>query len=236
MIVPEYKLQEWTCCPLFEQEPYLPLVEACALKLARWTLLEAFDGRIVPVPVQRKKFTHFWNDDFGDKPTKVGDPRYEEYWSGARAARTVAKCLFDLINVYEVLRPVQPYKLDLGEHAIEGRYAVVRRRDRRAVNRMPLVLVLHPARVKYNTYPELLELARVCHYLRESEDLVIGTYHLSLISEKNWACQRPEINEPLGRQWLRAILESMAQSHQYVNRGSHCVQCISRRCLGAFRV
>jgi hypothetical protein len=196
--------------------------------------LEAFDGRIVPASVQHRKFTHFWNEGFGDKPKPDDKERFKEYWDGVRMGRTVAYILFKFVNAYEVLRPVQVYHLDLGEHAIEGRYAVVRTRDRRAVNQAPMVLVLHTSWVKYNLYPELPELARVCHYLRDSEYLAIGAFHLSLNSERTW--QHTEINEPLGRRWLRAILESMAQGHQYVNRGSHCSQCINRRCMGVFRV
>ena len=233
MIVPEYRLQEWASCPLLDLEPFLPPMHSCAFKAAQWLLLEAFEGRIIPAYVLRNKFTYFWNAEWGDKPHEGDD-----YWAGPRAGRTIAHRLFELIQDYEVLRPVQPYRLEaLGMHGIEGQYALIRKRSHRSVDRRPMVLMLEMLQKKYQSQPDLTEIARVCHQLQECQYPEVGVYHLPLLGTRvTHAWQQLEINEALGRRWLQSILEAMANQHTYPNRGAHCRQCVSQRCQAVYCV
>lgn len=146
-------LAPYATCPLgtFERTGVL---EVCAVDLLRWYALEVFNGRLVDLPVLRKKFVSLWNGHWPENATRDG----EAYWAGVRAGRSVAALLWTLFNKYEVLQPFQAYELPIARHTVIGDYAIIgRRKPDPRVQDGPYVLVPHPYRPITYTRPDLTD-------------------------------------------------------------------------------
>jgi hypothetical protein len=232
MTVADTALDTYAICPVGTFEAWYANWEAdCARELLRWTLLETFNGRIVPLSILRKKFVALWHARWPENATRDG----QAYWAGIKTGRGVAAILDAFFDRYLVLQPYQPYELPVARHLVTGEYAIVgRRRPDPRVPEGPAVLVAHPWKPTTSSRPQVSALAQWKHAMMRAEYTGLGLYHLPLLRGRGW--RHPVIREALVERWLFAILEAGAQGLRFPAPSSHCDGCVAKPCMKVFDV
>lgn len=229
MRIQDTDLLAYQNCPLGTFDRTVSPIETCGRELVRWHALEIFNGRIVPLPILRRKFTHLWNSRWPENATRDGDA----YWNGPRAGNALAAVLFQLFDKYTVMRPFQAYDLPVGGHVLTGEYAIMaRRKPDPRVQDGPYVLSPEAYRPITFTRPDLAALARWKHATMLGEYDHLGIYHLPLLRGQYWRSIR--IVEPLVLPWLAAVTGAIAAGGRYPTPSGYCDRCLQKDCMKVF--
>lgn len=119
--IPEKNLLYHLICPL-RSDPTLPVpdVLSCAENTARWLMAEQLAGR---APTAKQTRDYFDQTGYFQPREGLSREQYERHTKeGFRACRRLS----ELIWRCEVLRPVSPYTLAVGDVLIAGEYGVLR--------------------------------------------------------------------------------------------------------------
>lgn len=225
LIVQENTLEQIAKCPLMA--PTSPShAEICAYALASWALRKSFDGKLIGKPTDilheiRGQLIKLWKDT-GSKE----DP--------GEISRTAGFKLFNLLMDYEVLHLEQPYNLVLTSYTIQGKYALLQKRKGAC---LPHVLVLHTHEpdLKHDQAlpPDPLTLARYLHVYTTTKYKDVQVLHYPVLRGKPW--MNKQVNIALAQRYLGDMLKVATLQLKFPIMGSHCRDCSTKPCLGAFK-
>ena len=224
MLVTESQIDLRLKCPMSEIADKCPSAYGCAQKLLKWAIVEAFKGRLVPVAILRGKFEHLWTGHTSNWATDHQDG----FYAGLRLGNTAAKRIYLFLQHYEILKPVEAYRFDCEGDQVEGEYAVVLQRHDRRTDARPMILQIHEQRLyRFMQPPCATELIRYVHLMTTTDYTSPEVYHLPLFSGNPWTMKAFEL--PLVRAAVRSILGAVRNIEHPVS-GSHCEDCIGKRC------
>lgn len=223
---PEHVLLLASACPLMTVTVDRQL--KTAQEVMRWAILREHENHRQKLSDIRERYCRIWKSLYYPEYEVVRPPDEDaKYWEGPRAASGIGKRIHDFVVTYEILQPVQPYELILGERSIRGEYALVRKRNKLAVSQTE-VLVLERHRPLHYQYPDMLSLARWVHARRElMTNADPGIMHQPLFRGDAWHIK--QVNESLAVRWLEAVLDTVTK--KFAAPGSHCSDCVRHDCL-----
>lgn len=206
-------------CPLMDL-PARPYLAVCAERLVRAAVVAKFRGAPHNWAQLRELLVGYWGERHTEKEGQV-------YWEGVRRAPAIAKAVFTLVQQHEVIQPVEPYSMTLKGHTIEGCYGILRNHSGRTVVLSPRDSV---SRVRVEPDPE-----SVLHYthviLNHPEYLPSIVFLFPLIEGR--ARSISFLNPRLILEWADGLVASY-QAPVYPLPGSHCSDCVSKKCMAAF--
>jgi hypothetical protein len=150
----------------------------------------------------------------------IGKEKDSVYWAGIKAGRRFISKLFWLLTKYDVLQPLQSYNYK----NITGEYAVIQKHSE---SEKPLILLFHYNRPLYYEYPNVLSIVKWLH--AKTNYLDIGLYHFSMFRGESWKTLGLDFS--LLDSWIYGILEQINTRKLYISPGSHCNECVSKKCL-----
>lgn len=211
----EYQVVAHAKCHLYTPEEAAAEYDA-AVSTVRWTFLRMIEGNIPLKNAITTKFELEMANRF-----KIKD---KIYWEAIRKGRRFITKLIILIKKYDVIHPIQSYSYHIDGHIIEGSYALIQKRSETEV---PLVLNLFYNRPLSFQLPNLLSSIR---WLNSKNDYMdTGLYNFCLFRGDDWKIK--DLNEPLIRSWIHAIINEISSMVLYPNAGSHCSSCVGKDCL-----
>jgi hypothetical protein len=90
-----------------------------------------------------------------------------------------------------------------------------------------MILQAHEWRPAYCQQPGAIELIRYVHLMASTDYTVPGVYHLPLFRGEPWKMKSFDL--PLVRKAVTSILDAVRNTDHPVP-GSHCEDCIGKRC------
>jgi len=218
-VLSEASLTLWGHCPLYRPAT-VDLMTRPAEQTFRWALTERHIGKIPTVVTLREHFVAAWAKGW-NQPEKTLD-----YWEGPQAARTFARRVYEFLLKHEVVHPFEPYALELDAGRIRGMNTLVlQQRYRREPIQMVVDMKLRRPRDTRLPYPPFYPvLAQWLAARQESDALNLGISHIPLIWGERWSTL--EVNEPLVRRWLDAIVREAAGGFPFPRVGPQCLTCL----------
>ena len=224
-----YRLQcplRWNVAGTVQESPVL----VCAENTARWLIAERFAGRTPSAGETREFFDMEWQQTayFQSRsgiPPKEYEVRVRE---GVRACRR----LRDIIWRCEILQPVSPYTLPIGDILITGEYAVLRS-SRRKKHAFALYLRYQGVRIK-RLVPDIVSFARRLDLTNRWVDPANRCWGIQSIGVMHHWVNRDlfaEHNADFG--FATDVLLGAAgvvTGHPFPVPGDHCLSCPTRAC------
>jgi hypothetical protein len=218
----ELDIQSHLKCPMLDQSLDVDGALGCSLRLLRWAVRECFRGRFIAAAGLRRKFVSLWDGQYGDGPI----PKDQAYYAALRLGNTSSQRIYLFLQKYEVLKPMVWYTLPLEGDEITGEYALVRKRTKDKIESLPMILVAHDKRPRYEAVGSL-EILRYLDLMVHSAYVDAGIYHLPLWIGKPWKQQNFDL--PLVRRAASGILGTVRQSG-FPIPGAHCAGCAGKAC------
>jgi hypothetical protein len=207
-------------CNLLDVGPRLPEYLA-AVATTRWAILKKADNDLLT----KHNITIKFEEEYQSR--QVTDNKDDNYWEGIRKGRRFISKLYWILTKYEIVQPVQEYKSILSGLTITGEYAIIQKESE---TEKPLVLMLRENRPSTYLYPDVLSYAKWYH--AKNNYLDVGIYNFCMFKGEDW--KEKNLFEPLIKEWLYGILLSISSGNKHVTAGSHCSQCISKKCLDGY--
>jgi len=216
-------------CPLRSKgstaEPQSPILQ-CAESTARWLIAEQFVGR---APSARE------TRDFFDR-TGYFQPRIDlppqEYERHVREGLRACRRLRDLIWRCEVLQPVSPYTLAVGDVRITGEYAVLRS-SRKKKHAFALYLRHQGIRSK-PLRPDVVSFARWLDLANRSTAPANRQWGIQTIGVMHyWVTREQSAEHKPDRAFATDVLlgaVSAFTGHPFPVPGEHCLSCPTLAC------
>ncbi|MEO8372992.1 MAG: hypothetical protein ABI806_27650 [Candidatus Solibacter sp.] len=147
---------------------------------------------------------------------------------GARACRR----LRDIIWRCEVLQPVMPYQLEIGDAMITGRYAVLRS-SRRKKHAFALYLRDQGVKIK-RLVPDVVSFARLLDLENRCGESANRGWGVQSIGVMNyWVTRDLSAEHKANRQFSTNVLlgaVAVGTGYRYPIPGDHCLSCPTRSC------
>lgn len=212
------RLQYQSVCPLYAQKE-VDLLAGPAEDTFRWAVRARYLARIMKPVELREHFVDLWRARWPYEAKTLA------YWDGPKAAPAFARRVYEFLNKFNIAQPFEPYTLALEEGIVVGSKALA---TWTAVKRPsePVTLVLD-VRLKRPRDPKTIfyrELAQWLSARQDSDTVSLGVLHVPLLWGESWVTN--EINEPLARSWLNAILKEARQTTQFPRTGPQCITCL----------
>jgi hypothetical protein len=217
--VKDNDLSLFSKCNLLDIGPLEPEFQA-ACKTVKWCLLSKFGNKVLTKGLISLKFESEYITFF------INKEKDKVYWAGIKAGRRFTSKLFWLLTKYSVLQPIQTYNYSFPDgKTYSGEYSIIQRKSE---TEKPLVLILSRNRPLHYNYPNLSDIAKWLH--SKTNYLDIGIYHFAMFRGDDW--KEKSLFEPLIYNWIYSILLQISNDNKYINAGSHCNSCLSKKCLG----
>jgi hypothetical protein len=229
--VDEYNLELASKCPLMDSEYIGSPRYRTACQTLIWALTAARDGGYPTLKGIREKFTENWKATYYQEFTgKTVPPDHPTYWQGPRVSRTVAKRIVDLLNKFNPVNVNYIYSVmvDDDKHVgvVKGLVTTLSRKSQPTTQFKWTVLILHESVPRHHLHPDVTSMARWL-WLRKTSSPTseVNLYHLPLLHGKPWTT-----SSFIETEVVRALACIMNVSKQWPSPGSHCQQCVSKRC------
>jgi hypothetical protein len=233
ILIPEKALRHRLECPL-RLTPSSSLLESpvltCAENTARWLIAEQVGWRAPSAAATREVFDAEW------KRTQYFQARAEippkEYATCVREGVRACRRIRDIIFRCEILQPVSPYALAIGDAAVAGEYAVLRS-SRRKNHAFALYLRHKGVRIR-RLVPDVVSFARWLdlgnrwtapknHHWKVNS---VGVMHY-------WVSSDLSAEHKLDREFAREVLRGAVNVYTgpaFPVPGDHCKLCPTRAC------
>jgi hypothetical protein len=215
IVLSEEELHRRSLCSMYDGR-VVDSLKVPAERTFRWALRERHGGKIPSPSDLREHFTNGWSSTW-NKPNKD-----LEYWKGPKAAAAFGRIVYGFLLKYEVIHPFEPYSLSLGGGSIRGENALVLWRKARH-EPVPRIVDMRLRRPRDNRQPYYPVLAQWIAAREVVDTVDLGIVHLPLLWGEDWTTA--DINEPLARQWLNAIVKEAAENSLFPRVGTQCVTC-----------
>lgn len=209
------ELHRRSLCSLYDSKE-VDLLAGPAEQTFRWALRERHSGKVPSIESLRERFMDGWSSGWS-KPEKDSS-----YWKGPNAARSFGRRVYEFLLKYEVIHPLEPYKLNIEHGIVTGEYALAQWTKTRAAS-VPLVIDMRLRRPRDTRELYFPVLARWLAAREVVESVDLGIVHIPLVWGERWVTDT--INEPLARQWIDAMVKEAADGINVPRVGSQCVTC-----------
>jgi hypothetical protein len=209
--------------------PESPLL-VCAEHTARWLIAEQVSGRAPTASETREFFDAEWKQTrYFQSRSGISAGEYElRVREGVRACRR----LRDIIWRCEILQPVSPYELPIGEVVITGEYAVLRS-SRRKKHAFGLYLRHQGVRIK-RLVPDVVSFARRLDLANRWVDAANRHWAVQSIGVLHyWVGRDLSAEHTADYGFTREVLLGAAdvvRGYPFPLPGDHCLSCPTRGC------
>jgi hypothetical protein len=220
-------------CPLRSTASSVALespVLSCSENTARWLIAERFGGRAPSAAATRDVFDSEWKGtQYFQARTEIPAKEYEiRVREGIRACRRIS----DIIFRCEVLQPISPYQLPIGDAVITGEYAVLRS-SRRRNHAIALYLRHKGVRIK-RLVPDVVSFARrldlgnrwIDPVNRDWKVNTVGVMHYWITSDLS---AEHKLDRVFAAEALRGAV-NVFTGPPFPVPGDHCMSCPTRAC------
>jgi hypothetical protein len=209
-----------------EESPIL----ICAETTAQWLIAEIVDGRTPSLQETHRRYFAEWEQTAYFR-SRAGIPQKEyaiRMWEGIRACRR----LRDIIWRCEILQPVTPYRLAIGDVVITGEYAVLcfPRRKKHA-----FALYLRHGGVKIRPLvPDVVSFARMLDLSDRWSDPSNRHWAIETIGVMHyWVARDFHLEHKIDRNFSSDVLlgaVGVITGNPFPLPGEHCSSCPTRAC------
>jgi hypothetical protein len=219
----ELELQRNAVCSMYVEQSVDYLIGP-AERTFRWAVRQRHNGIICTPKMLRERFLDDWKKSWEGA---IDDT----YWVGPKAAAPFGRRVYEFLLKYEVLRPFEPYQLQLEHGQIHGQNALVLWRKLR---QEPVTMVLdvrmrRPRDYRTLHYPALAQWAAA---RLEVETTALGIVHLPLVWGERWTTT--DVDEALAQRWLDGIVKQVSDQRLFPRVGAQCASC-THPCKEIFR-
>ncbi|MGD0778318.1 MAG: hypothetical protein ABSC05_36515 [Candidatus Solibacter sp.] len=232
-LIDEKALLYRLACPLCSNGADMvqaPPILSCAESTARWLSTERFDGRTPSAGDTRAFFDHAWQQTAYFQ-SRDSIPR-KEYEVGLREGIRACRRLRDILWRCEILQPISPYTLPIGDIVITGEYAVLRSSRRK---RHALALYLRHQGVKLKRLiPDIVSFARQLDLTYRWEDPANRDWGIQSIGVMHyWVSRDLSAEHTTDFGFAADVLHGAAgvvTGRPFPIPGDHCRSCPTRAC------
>jgi len=233
IIINEKALLHRLECPLRSTASTVVLespILACSENTARWLIAERVSGRTPSAAVTREVFDAEWRGtQYFQSRAEIPAKEYEiRVGEGVRACRR----LRDIIFRCEVLQPISPYELPIGDAVITGEYAVLRSSRRR--NHAFAVYLRHKGLRIKPLVPDIVSFARRLDLGNRWTDPMNHDWKVNTIAVMHyWLTSDLSAEHKADREFAVEVLRGAVNvfiGPPFPVPGDHCMLCPTRAC------